>query len=133
MLEQLTIKLENALKNLGIDPQSAKVAHGQYNINKDKKVELMLDVWEQNERAFFQVLCVVNKINDLSRTEVLQMLLEENHGLVQASFAIAGNDILIKETIEATSFLGEEQLLMSIHRIAYYCEVYREKWNVVVN
>jgi hypothetical protein len=79
------------------------------------------------------VLCVVNKINDLSRTEVLQMLLEENHGLVQASFAISGNDILIKETLEATSFLGEEQLLMSIHRIAYYCEVYREKWNVVVN
>ncbi|MCA6436819.1 MAG: hypothetical protein IM600_14945 [Bacteroidetes bacterium] len=133
MLEQLTIKLENALKNLGINPESARIGVGQYNINKDKKVELMLDVWEQNNRAFFQVLCVVNKINDLSRTEVLQMLLEENHGLVQASFAISGNDILIKETLEATSFLGEEQLLMSIHRIAYYCEVYREKWNLVVN
>ncbi len=132
MLQQVTQIVENALQNLGIEPKSAKVADGQYNITKDKKTEVLIDIWLQHDRVFFQALCSVNKINDITRSEVLKMLLEENHGLVQSCFAISGNDILIKETIEMTSFYKEEQILNIIHRVAYYCEAYREKWGVVL-
>lgn len=129
MYQQLLVIVENTLKTLGIEPEQAKIAEGQFNINKDKNTEVLLDVWEENERIFFQVLSPVTKINDASRAEVLKMLLEENHGLVEASFALANDDIILKETIECSAFFNQERALNTITRIAYYCELYREKWN----
>ncbi len=132
MYQQILSLIENTLKTLGIEPEQAKIGEGQFNINKDKNTEVLIDVWEENNHVFFQVLCPVTKINDIARTEVLKMLLEENHGLVEASFAIAKDDIIIKETIECSAFFNQERALATITRIAYYCELYREKWNYTI-
>ena len=129
MYSQILSIVENTLKTLGIEPEQAKIAEGQFNINKDKNTEVMIDVWEENNRVFFQVLCPVTKINDVGRAEVLKMLLEENHGLVEASFALSQDDIILKDTIECSAFFNQERALSTITRIAYYCELYRERWN----
>jgi hypothetical protein len=129
MYQQVVDVIENTIKTLGIEPNEAKINEGQYNINKDKNTEILIDVWEENNRFFFQVLSPVTKINDVTRTEVLKMLLEENHGLVEASFAIAQDDILIKETIECSAFFNQERAISTITRIAFYSEMYKERWN----
>lgn len=128
MYTQIVGVIENSLKTLGLEPETAKVAEGQYNISKDKKVEVMIDVWEENERVFFQALSPVNQLTDTTRTEVLQMLLEENHGLVEASFSLAQNTIIVKTTIECSAFFNQERALNTITRIAYYSEFYQNKW-----
>jgi len=129
MYQQILLLVENTLKTLGIEPGQAKISEGQFNINKDKNTEVLIDVWEENNRVFFQVLCPVTKLNDISRNEVLKMLLEENHGLVEASFALANDDIIIKNTVECSAFFNQERAINTITRIAFYCELYREKWN----
>jgi len=129
MYSQILALVENTLKTLGIEPEQAKIGEGQFNINKDKNTEVLIDVWEENNRIFFQVLSPVTKINDVGRAEVLKMLLEENHGLVEASFALANDDIILKDTIECSAFFNQERALSTITRIAFYCELYKERWN----
>lgn len=128
MYQQIISIIEATLKTLGIDPKEAKVNEGQYNISKDKSTEVLLDAWEENERIFFQVLSPVTKLQDPTKHEVLLMLLEENHGLVEASFAVAKEDIIIKETIECSAFFNQERAIATISRIAFYSETYRNKW-----
>ena len=91
---------------------------------------MLLDVWEENERVFFQALSPVTKLQDPKKAEVLMMLLEENHGLVEASFTIAKDDIIIKETIECSAFFNQERAIATISRIAFYSETYRKKWEM---
>jgi hypothetical protein len=129
MYSQILALVINTLKTLGIEPEQAKIGEGQFNINKDKNTEVLIDVWEENNRIFFQVLSPVTKINDVGRAEVLKMLLEENHGLVEASFALANDDIILKDTIECSAFFNQERALSTITRIAFYCELYKERWN----
>ncbi|MEI8137496.1 MAG: hypothetical protein WCH21_09260 [Bacteroidota bacterium] len=123
--------IEGTLKTLGIDPKEASVGEGQYNISKDKSTEVLIDVWEENERVFFQAISPVSKLNDPSRAEVLLMLLEENHGLVEASLAIAKEDVIIKETIECSAFFNQERAIATISRIAFYSEIYRKRWETI--
>ena len=130
MYQQVINIIENTLKTLGITASEAKVSEGQYNINKDKNTEVLLDIWEEHERVFFQVISPITKLNDPTRAEVLLMLLEENHGLVEASFAVAKDDIIVKETIECSAFFNQERAIASISRIAFYSETYREKWDM---
>ncbi|MEO6304995.1 MAG: hypothetical protein ABIP51_17670 [Bacteroidia bacterium] len=128
MHQQIIGIIEATLKTLGINPTEAKVNEGQYNISKDKSTEVLIDIWEENERVFFQALSPVTKLQDPKKVEVLMMLLEENHGLVEASFAIAKDDIIIKETIECSAFFNQERAIATISRIAFYSETYRNKW-----
>ena len=130
MYQQVISTIEGTLKTLGINPSEARVNEGQYNISKDKSTEVLLDVWEENERVFFQAISPVSKLNDPTRAEVLLMLLEENHGLVEAAFAIAKDDIIIKETIECSAFFNQERAIATISRIAFYSEIYRKKWEI---
>jgi hypothetical protein len=58
------------------------------------------------------------------------MLLEENHGMVEAALAIAKDDIIVKETIECSAFFNQERVLATISRIAFYSENYRKRWEV---
>ncbi len=130
MHQQVVTIIEATLKTLGIDPNEAKVGEGQYNISKDKSTEVLIDVWEDHDRVFFQAISPVSKLNDPSRAEVLLMLLEENHGLVEAALAIAKDDIIVKETIECSAFFNQERALATISRIAFYSENYRKRWEV---
>ena len=128
MHQQIISVIEATLQTLGINPTEAKVNEGQYNISKDKSTEVLLDVWEENDRVFFQALSPVTKLQDPKKAEVLMMLLEENHGLVEAAFAVAKDDIIIKETIECSAFFNQERAIATISRIAFYSETYRSKW-----
>ncbi|MCW3077524.1 MAG: hypothetical protein JWO32_2133 [Bacteroidetes bacterium] len=131
MYEEIIARVEGALKTLGITPSEAKTAEGQYNINKDEKTEVLIDVWSDNERTFFQVMSPVTKVNDETRIEVLKMLLEENHGMVEAAFTLINGQIFVKETIECSAFFNQERALSAITRIAFYSEAYMSKWNDV--
>ncbi len=128
MHQQIIAIIEATLKTLGINPEEAKVNEGQYNINKDKTTEVLLDIWEEHDRVFFQALSPVTKLQDPKKSEVLMMLLEENHGLVEAAFAVAKDDIIIKETIECSAFFNQERAIATISRIAFYSETFRNKW-----
>ncbi len=128
MYQQIIATIESTLKTLGINPTEAKVNEGQYNISKDKSTEVLLDIWEEHERVFFQVLSPVTKLKNPNNADILKMLLEENHGLVEASFAVAKDDIIIKETIECSAFFNQERAIATISRIAYYSETFRNKW-----
>lgn len=129
MYDEIISRVEGTLKTLGIEPSEAKTGDGQYNINKDQKTEVLVDVWSDTERTFFQVMSPVTKLNDEGRVEVLKMLLEENHGLVEASFTLINGQIFIKDTIECSAFFNQERALNTITRIAFYSEVYMAKWN----
>lgn len=129
MYDEIISRVEGALKTLGIEPSEAKTGDGQYNINKDQKTEVLVDVWADNERTFFQVMSPVTKVNDETRVEVLKMLLEENHGLVEASFTLINGQIFIKDTIECSAFFNQERALSTVTRIAFYSEAYMAKWN----
>jgi hypothetical protein len=128
MHQEIVTIIEGTLKTLGIEPNAAKVGEGQYNISKDKSTEVLIDVWEDHGRVFFQAISPVTKLNDPTRAEVLLMLLEENHGLVEASLAIAKDDIIVKETIECSAFFNQERVIATISRIAFYSENYRKRW-----
>ncbi|MCE3227068.1 MAG: hypothetical protein K0S32_1619 [Bacteroidetes bacterium] len=128
MYDEIIARVEGALKTLGIEAKEAKTGDGQYNISKDQKTEVLLDVWEDHDRTFLQVMSPVTKINDESRVEVLKMLLEENHGLVEASFTLLNGQIFVKETIECSAFFNQERAISTITRIAFYSEAYANKW-----
>ncbi|MBA3664599.1 MAG: hypothetical protein H0W61_10370 [Bacteroidetes bacterium] len=131
MYEEIISRVEATLKTLGIEPSEAKTGEGQYNINKDEKTEVLVDVWSENDRTFFQVMSPVTKINDDTRIEVLKMLLEENHGMVEAAFTLIQGQIFVKETIECSAFFNQERAISVITRIAFYSETYMTKWNNV--
>lgn len=131
MYEEIISRVEGALKTLGIEPSEAKTGDGQYNINKDGKTEVLVDVWSENDRTFFQVMSPVTKVNDETRIEVLKMLLEENHGMVEAAFTLIQGQIFVKETIECSAFFNQERALSTITRIAFYSEAYMTRWNNV--
>jgi hypothetical protein len=129
MYQEIITRVEGTLKTLGIDPSEAKVDEGQYNISKDKDVEVMIDVWKENELVFFQVMTPVVKNASLKEEDLYRILLEENHGLVEAAFTIINKEAFIKETIECSVFFSQERALSAITRIAFYGEVYHAKWS----
>lgn len=131
MYQEIISRVEGALKTLGIEAAEARVNEGQYNISKDKSTEVLIDIWEENNRVFFQVMSPVTTINDDTRSEVLKMLLEENHGMVEAAFTLINSQIFVKETIECSAFFNQERALSAVTRIAFYSENYRNRWNSV--
>lgn len=130
MYADIIARVEGTLKTLGLEPSEAQTGEGQYNINKDKNTEILIDVWEQDGHVFFQAMSPVTVLNDATRTEVLKMLLEENHGMVEAAFTLINNDIFVKETIECSAFFNQERALSTITRIAFYSESYKARWNM---
>lgn len=128
MYQQAISKIESALSNLGVNPADAKTAEGQYSISKNKETEILIDVWQQNELVFFQVMSLITKVQNSNAEAVYKMLLEENHNLVEASFAIINEMIMVKETYEFNSLFTQERAISAINRLAYYSEMYRVKW-----
>lgn len=132
-LQDLIIKLEIAISKLGINPGQAKQAEGQYNISKDQKVQLYMDAFEENGHLFFQVLSPFTNLPETDQPAFLMKLLKENHGLVDASFAVIDNTVFIKNTTEEKGQLTEDHILESLQRIAYYTELFTDKWQMVLN
>ncbi len=128
MYDQIISRVEATLKTLGIEALDAKTAEGQYNILNDKNIELLIDVWEENNKFFFQVMSRLSKLGDDTKPDFLKTLLEENHSLIEACFTIINNEIFIKETIECSAFFNQERALSAITRVAYYGHLYKTKW-----
>lgn len=128
MYEQIISRVEGTLKTLGVEAVEAKVSDGQYNISKDD-TEIMIDVWKENERVFFQAMSLVTTLKEEGSAEQTKILLEENHTLVEAAFTLINNNVFIKETIECSAFFNQERALSTITRIAFYTELYKAKWS----
>lgn len=125
--ESVCQKVENVIAKLGINPEEARTENeGQWNIAKDKDLQLMLDVWEENEHLFFQVMSFVCPVVDGTRPDFFKLLLQENHGFCETSFTILDDNVFLKYTTEADS-VDEERIFKSITRIAFYNEMFREK------
>ncbi len=125
-MKELIVKVESVLAKMGIDPNETQTEKGQWNIAKDENLELMLDVWEENEHSFFQVMSFVCEVGDTTRPEFFKLLLEENDGFCESAFTILEDNVYLKFTAEADE-MDEERIHKSITRIAYYNEMFREK------
>jgi hypothetical protein len=127
--EELNTIVESAISKLGMDPAEGRTEQtGQWNIAKDEDTHIMIDLWQENEHWFFQVLSPIGAVGDENNAAFFKFLLEENHGICEASFTILDNNVFLKYTTEAAD-LTEERAYKSIVRIAYYNEVFREKLN----
>jgi hypothetical protein len=126
----LILKLEIVISKLGINPGQAKQATGQYTISKDQNVQIFMDAFEENEHTFFQILSPIMQIPDTNAEALMIQLLKENHGLVDASFAIIDNAIFIKHTTEDKGQMTEDRIMESIQRIAYYNELFQKKFEL---
>lgn len=128
-LESLSKIVENAIVQLGMKPEETRSeTTGQWNIAKNEKIQIMLDVWEEQDHWFFQTLSPVCEIGDPNNSEFFRLLLEENHGFCETAFTILDNGVFLKYTIEAAD-LTEEKIIKSITRTAYYNEMFQEKMN----
>lgn len=126
-MKELITKVENTLTQMGIPAAEARTENeGQWNIAKDENIELMVDVWQEEDHAFFQVLSFVCDLPDESNAAFLKLLLEENHGFCETAFTILDGQVFLKYTTEADN-LNEERIHKGITRIAYYNETFREK------
>ena len=120
MYKQIIQITEAALETLNINASNAKIDEGQYNIRKNDDIELLIDVWEENDSVFFQVISPLTHFEKDLDYQTLLKLLKENHGLIEASISISDNTVLIKETISCNAFFNQEKALSSITRIAHY-------------
>lgn len=126
-LEELTHLVEGAIAKLGLVARDAQTDQpGQWNLAKDDKTQLMLDVWEENDYFFFQVLSPVCEVGDEKNAAFFKLLLEENHSLCETAFTILDNYVYLKYTTEASD-LTEDHIYKSITRTAYYNEAFRAK------
>lgn len=126
-MKELIIKVETVLTQMGIPAAEARAEkEGQWNIAKSEDVQLMLDVWEENQHLFFQVMSYVCDVVDDKNADFYRLLLEENHGFCETSFTILDEKVYLKYTTEADD-VSEERILKSITRVAFYNEMFQEK------
>ena len=126
-MKDLIEKIENVLTQMGIPAEEARTENeGQWNIAKSEKIQLMLDVWEENGHHFFQVLSFVCPLVDDGRPDFLKLLLKENHGFCETAFTILDEQVFLKYTTEADD-ISDERIYKSITRVAYYNEMFQEK------
>lgn len=126
-MKDLIEKIENVLTQMGIPAEEARTENeGQWNIAKSEKIQLMLDVWEENGHHFFQVLSFVCPLVDDGRSDFLKLLLQENHGFCETAFTILDDQVFLKYTTEADD-ISDERIYKSLTRVAYYNEMFQEK------
>ena len=126
-MKELIEKVEKVLTQMGIPPAEARAEKGgQWNIAKSEDIQLMLDVWEEHEHLFFQVMSYVCDVVDDKSSDFFRLLLEENHGFAEAAFTVLEDKVFLKFTAEADD-INEDRIFKSITRVAYYNEMFQEK------
>lgn len=127
-MKEIITKVESMLTKIGLNPDEAKTENeGQWNIAKDENTEVMIDVWEEDGHTFFQAMSFVCEVPPDEQAEFFKLLLEENHGFCEAAFTVMEDNVYLKFTTEADE-VDEDRILKNITRIAYYNDMFREKF-----
>lgn len=128
-MQDVIDKVEAAITRLGINATEARTQNkGQWNIAKNEATQLMIDVWEEHDHCFFQIISHISSLADPNNAAFLKLLLQENHGLCETAFTVLNDNVFLKFTAEATD-MTEERIYKNITRLAYYNETFKAKMN----
>lgn len=125
-LESLIIKVENAIRSMGVDPvlcRGEKV--GQYTMVQGSAT-LWIDAFfsQQSNREYFQVMSpILSLANVANKTALYEELLTINDTLYNIAFTLFNNFVYLKNIREAVG-LDESEIVSQIKRIGTYGDQY---------
>lgn len=121
MIETFYKLVDEAITDLGLNPNEVKGEQaGQWNLKKGK-FDIMVDLWEQENQFLFQVVSPLCSLPDENKEAFLLHLLQKNYGLSGVAYAIMDDSVFLKYTTEASS-LTKENILSLLTKIAFYSE-----------
>jgi hypothetical protein len=121
MIETFYKLVDDAISDLGLNPDEVKGEQpGQWNLKKGK-FDIMIDLWEQENQYIFQVVAPLCGMPEGNREEFMLHLLEKNYGLSSLAYAVMNETVFLKYTTEARSML-KEHVVAILTKIAFYAE-----------
>lgn len=121
MLQTYYKLVDDAIIELGLNPDETKGEQpGQWNLKKGK-FDIMVDVWEQEKHFLFQVVSPLCSLPDENREGFMLHLLQKNYGLSGVAYAIMDESVFLKYTTEAAS-LTKENIIGILTKTAFYAE-----------
>jgi len=113
--------VEEAIIELGLKPEETRGNEiGQWNLKKGT-FDIMIDIWEQEQQHFFQVLCPLCVIPSENKEGFLLYLLQKNYGLCGIAYSIMEETVFLKYTIEANQ-LTKANINNILTKTAFYAE-----------
>jgi hypothetical protein len=113
--------VEEAIEKLGLEPVGTRGnEQGQWNLKKGN-FDIMIDVWTQENKTFFQILCPLCIIPPDSQEDFHLHLLKKNFGLCGLAYSIMDETVFLKYTIEAEQ-LTMDNIYNIITKTAFYAE-----------
>lgn len=114
--------VDAAIADLGLNPDEVRGEHpGQWNLKKGK-FDIMVDVWEQENQALFQIVSPLCSLPDENREAFLIHILQKNYGMSSLAYAIMEDSVFLKHTTEANT-LTKELILLLLSKTAFYAEM----------
>ena len=121
MIQPLYKLVDDAITELGLNPEEVRGTQpGQWNLKKGK-FDIMIDLWEQENQYIFQVVAPLCGLPEGNKEEFLMHLLEKNYGLSSLAYAVLNDTVFLKYTTEARS-LVKEHVAALLTKIAFYAE-----------
>lgn len=121
MLQTYYKVVDDAISDLGLNPEEVRGDQaGQWNLKKGK-FDIMVDVWEQEKNFLFQVVSPLCTLPEENKEGFLLFLLQKNYGLSGVAYAIMDDSVFLKFTTEAGS-LTKENIVSILTKIAFYAE-----------
>ena len=121
MLQTYYKLVDDAISELGLNPEETKgEMPGQWNLKKGR-FDIMIDVWEQEKQFLFQVVAPLCDLPDENKEGFLLFLLQKNYGLSGLAYSIMENSVFLKYTTEA-GFLTKESIVGLLTKTAFYAE-----------
>lgn len=121
MLQNYYKLVDEAITELGLNPDETHGDQpGQWNLKKGK-FDIMVDVWEQEKNFLFQVVAPLCGMPDENKEAFMLHLLQKNYGLSGVAYAIMDDSVFLKYTTEANS-LSKENIINVLTKTAFYAE-----------
>lgn len=121
MLQNYYNLVDEAISELGLNPNETKgEMQGQWNLKKGK-FDIMVDVWEQEKQFLFQVVSPLCALPDENKEGFMLYLLQKNYGLSGIAYAVMEDNVYLKYTTEAVS-LTKENIISLLTKTAFYAE-----------
>ena len=113
--------IDDAITELGLKPEETHGEQaGQWNLKKGR-FDIMVDVWEQEEKFLFQVVSPLCGLPDENKEAFLIHLLQRNYGMSGLAYAIMEDSVFLKYTTEA-NLITKESIVMLLTKTAFYAE-----------